>query len=261
MMQGLAITVRLSRAVAARIRRGCGWFTAGRAGCIVEAAPIALMLFIIAAAMAANAELGFSRSVTPGLMQEYSARFGEGARNRLKGWQTFIVNVRNQRELRNQDDLYALERANDYYNFQPYLLDIRHWGREDYWATPAEFLASNGGDCEDYAIAKYFALKEVGVPINRMRIVYVMASTRDRSQQAHMVLAYYPRPDATPLILDDSIHGRIEPATARPDLIPVYRFNDEDPRFQYANSNAGPRQTDVRQWNELVQRLELELQY
>ncbi len=261
MMQGLAITVRLSRAVAARICRGCGRFAAGRAGCIMEAAPIALMLFIIAAAMAANAELGFSRSVTPGLVQAYGTRFGEGARTRLKGWQTFIVNLRGQRERRNQDDLYALERANDYYNFQPYLLDIRHWGHDDYWATPAEFLASNGGDCEDYAIAKYFALKEVGVPIERMRIVYVMALTRDRSQQAHMVLAYYPRPDATPLILDDSIHGQIAPASARPDLIPVYSFNDDDREFSYLDPNARQRQTDVRQWNELIQRLEQELLY
>ena len=101
---------------------------------------------------------------------------------------------------------------------------MAHWRVEDYWATPAEFLSSNAGDCEDYAIAKYFMLRELGVPIGRLRMVYVKSG---RSGAAHMVLAYYSAPGVDPLILDNLQRG-IERASERPDLIPVYLFNDDD---------------------------------
>jgi len=85
-------------------------------------------------------------------------------------------------------------------------------------------LASNGADCEDFSIAKYFALKELGVPIERLRITYVKAV---QLNQAHMVLAYYPAPKDEPLILDNLENG-VRPASERTDLVPVYSFNDED---------------------------------
>ena len=218
----------------------------------------ALALLAVSTTWAVNGELGFSCGVTATLTQSYAAKFGESARARLRSWQTVISNVRAHKE-RGHDEQYVLGRVNDYFNFYPYLPDIVHWHTDDYWSTPAEFIGGPGGDCEDYAIAKYFALKELGVPVERLRIAYVLASMRDRTQQAHMVLAYYPKPDATPLILDDAVSGRILPATERPDLIPVYTFNDEDILFRYANASARERPADARQWKELMQRLETEL--
>ena len=100
---------------------------------------------------------------------------------------------------------------------------IRAWV-DDYWATPVEFLATDGGDCEDFAIAKYFTLRALGVPTDRMRITYVKAITLN---QAHMVLAYYPSPGAEPLVLDNLI-GEIKPASQRTDLVPVYSFNGDN---------------------------------
>ncbi|MBL3278677.1 hypothetical protein ELP91_28930, partial [Klebsiella pneumoniae] len=78
------------------------------------------------------------------------------------------------------------------------------WGQVDYWGSPLETLTKGQGDCEDYAIGKYFALMAAGVPSARMRLVYVRAQNGGVIQ-AHMVLAYYPTPDAEPLILDNLI--------------------------------------------------------
>ncbi|WP_197479414.1 transglutaminase-like cysteine peptidase, partial [Oleiphilus sp. HI0132] len=81
------------------------------------------------------------------------------------------------------------------------------------WATPLEFLATNAGDCEDFSIAKYFTLREMGIPDDMIKITYVKALELN---QAHMVLAYYPTPDAEPLILDNLIN-EIKPAGQRTD--------------------------------------------
>ncbi|BDH44725.1 hypothetical protein TUM12370_07690 [Salmonella enterica subsp. enterica serovar Choleraesuis] len=97
------------------------------------------------------------------------------------------------------------------------------WGTKDYWATPIEFLRKGAGDCEDYALAKYFSLRELGVPASQLRITYVKALNLN---QAHMVLTWYSRPDAIPLVLDNLI-SEIKPANQRTDLLPIYSFNAE----------------------------------
>jgi predicted transglutaminase-like cysteine proteinase len=75
-------------------------------------------------------------------------------------------------------------------------INNRHWTieprRDDEWRTLEEFLRS-GGDCEDYAIAKYFVLRQLGFPIDDLRI----AITWDmRVQDYHAV---------TMVHLDDSV--------------------------------------------------------
>lgn len=103
--------------------------------------------------------------------------------------------------------------------------DIDTTGQVDHWSSPIETLARGAGDCEDYAIAKYFSLIVAGVPSARLRMVYVKADLGG-SVRAHMVLAYYPRPEAEPLILDN-LDPVIKPASARRDLSPVFSFNAE----------------------------------
>ncbi len=66
-----------------------------------------------------------------------------------------------------------LERVNTLVNAIPYLLDPTAWDEEDFWATPFEMIWKEGGDCEDYTIAKYMLLKESGVPEESMHIVVV----------------------------------------------------------------------------------------
>lgn len=78
-----------------------------------------------------------------------------------------------------------LNTVNTTVNRARYVSDSQNWGRADYWASPAE-LFTRGGDCEDYAIAKYLLLQEMGIPASRMRILVMRASG---GQVEHSVLA------------------------------------------------------------------------
>ncbi|MDQ5897157.1 MAG: hypothetical protein QG612_1243 [Pseudomonadota bacterium] len=125
------------------------------------------------------------------------------------------------------DDERRLELINQFFNRRIYFReDTEVWGQIDYWATPLEMFAQGQGDCEDYAIGKYFSLLAAGVPPVKLRLVYVRATLGGAGgvQQAHMVLAYYATPTTEPLILDNLI-GEIRPASRRPDLQPVFSFN------------------------------------
>ena len=203
-------------------------------------------------------ELGYASSLTSALVEQLAGRFGADAKTRLSAWQSLVRSLRLPDDRRGETLLPTVERdilqgVNGFFNRMPFIDDRKHWGLEDYWASPAEMLASNGGDCEDYSIAKYFALKEIGIPVSRLRITYVKAT---RINQAHMVLAYYSSPDADPLILDN-LDSEIRPASQRPDLIPVYSFNDEDVWLARTGSRAGsPGQ--IRLWKGLLDKLENE---
>lgn len=125
-----------------------------------------------------------------------------------------------------RDELAKVQRVNDFFNGRiGYRLDIDLYGVADHWASPLETLARGAGDCEDFAIAKYFTLTAAGVSQKRLRLVYVRAQTQGMVIP-HMVLAYYPRPDADPLVLD-SLVQELRPASARSDLAPVFSFNAE----------------------------------
>jgi predicted transglutaminase-like cysteine proteinase len=127
------------------------------------------------------------------------------------------------------DDASKLKVVNDFYNQRlAYMEDIDNWGLLDYWASPLESLGKGAGDCEDYAIGKYFTLTSLGMPHAKLRLVYVRATMAGAPNGfvAHMVLAYYPTPEAEPLVLDNLQPG-IHPAGERPDLSPVFSFNAE----------------------------------
>jgi len=139
-------------------------------------------------------------------------------------WQKLL---KDNRELPVAD---KLRLVNDFFNRNiRFSSDEEAWGQTDYWATPMESLARAVGDCEDYVIAKYFALLHLDIPSEKLRLIYVKAMTAEPSGnvvQAHMVLAYYPAPDAEPLLMDNLVAG-ILPASRRNDLLPVYSFNNQ----------------------------------
>ena len=131
--------------------------------------------------------------------------------------------------LGNADESAKLTAINTFFNRRiVFGTDQEVWGQLDYWASPVEMLGKGRGDCEDYAIGKYFSLLVAGVPVAKLRLVYVRATLGGPGGEvvAHMVLAYYPAPGADPLVLDNLI-GEIRPATRRPDLEPVFSFNSE----------------------------------
>jgi predicted transglutaminase-like cysteine proteinase len=201
-----------------------------------------------------TAELGFTTKVSSGLITQLAQKFSAAARDLLYRWVNFAAEQKSNPFMPRLDaakgrEAGLLQVVNDQLNRIPFLSDQAHWGQDDYWATPAESVASNGGDCEDYAIAKYFMLKELGVPLQRLRITYVKAL---KINEAHMVLAYYPRPDAEPLILDN-LDGRVRPASERTDLQPVYSFNDDE--FKLVTSSLKGKPAQIRQWLSMHERL------
>ena len=146
-------------------------------------------------------------------------RFGHEADARLKPWFSLMHSAAKLNEME------KLQRVNNFFNRIPNEDDSTHWGEQDYWATPIELLASNGGDCEDFALAKYFTLRELGVPDERLRLTYAKAYLRQTGQiQSHMVLTYYRAPGDEPLVLDN-LTDAIQPASQRTDLTPTYSFN------------------------------------
>jgi predicted transglutaminase-like cysteine proteinase len=169
-------------------------------------------LFCILVVIASPAALDFSAE----LILKVKTKYGVEASNRILSWQSLIKSTQHLSEQE------KLKRVNDFFNQHVEFVDDDYlWGLNDYWATPVEMLARGAGDCEDYSIAKYFTLRELGIPDSKMRITYVKAVELN---QAHMVLTFFETPRSVPLVLDNLI-PLIKLASERPDLLPVYSFN------------------------------------
>lgn len=180
-------------------------------------------------------------------LAEIEKKYGDYSKRRLVAWQKL------EKDFKNVDERKKLEEVNIFFNLLEYRSDLEHWGKEDYWATPLEFVVSGAGDCEDFTVAKYFTLLEMGVPDEKLLITYVKALDYN---QAHMVLSYYPTPDSIPLILDN-INKEILPANQRKDLQPVYGFNGKGlwqaKQLGVGNKIGSP--SNMKRWVELEGRI------
>lgn len=171
--------------------------------------------------------------------------YGPRAGKRVETWRREMVRYRSLSE-REQ-----LTEVNRFFNQLYFVNDDVLWGKKDYWATPLEFLGSNAGDCEDFTIAKYFSLLELGVSDEKLRLVYVKAIELN---QFHMVLAYYESPSAQPLILDN-INPQIKPASVRRDLLPIYSFNGQHLWLMKSkNGELAGNASRLSLWNDLRSR-------
>lgn len=172
--------------------------------------------------LAALLLLALSAAAIDAARQSARAQAAASAVPLLRDWARVLDDDRQQ-----AIDL-KLRKVNEFFNRRIEFADDHSvWGRSDYWATPFDMMTKGQGDCEDFVIAKYFSLLDMGVPDHQLRLIYVRArfgGPASAVQQAHMVLAYYPSPDADPLILDNLI-TEIRPAARRPDLAPVFSFN------------------------------------
>lgn len=176
---------------------------------------LACMLFMfLTTRLVADASLDLFVT-DPETLAAIERKYGSEARLRLQRLAEIITQSRGQLE----SD--KLRLVNEFFNLLRFVPDIKEWGVEDYWASPLEFVSRNAGDCEDFALAKYFTLLALDVPGEKMRLTYVNALDLG---QAHMVLAYYASPADEPLVLDN-LTAEILPASARTDLVPVYSFN------------------------------------
>jgi predicted transglutaminase-like cysteine proteinase len=174
---------------------------------------------------------------------------GEG-QQRINDWQYLLTS---QKQL---GELEQLNVVNRFFNKQlRYVEDMDLWHEVDYWETPIEALWKGAGDCEDYAIAKYFSLRHLGVASEKLRITYVKALTQNR---AHMVLTYYSSPEAEPLVLDSLIDA-IKPASQRKDLLPVYSFNAEGMWLPGAKGNKKVGDTKrLSRWQDVLKKMQAE---
>ncbi len=155
--------------------------------------------------------------VSKAIIDAIEKKYGAQAKNRFE-----LLNATLEK-LKNRSDLEKLKEVNDFYNDVPYLSDKKNWKLGDYWATPLEFLGRDRGDCEDYVIAKYFALRYLGVDSKKLYFSYVKSL---KYKQAHMVLTYFETPKSIPLVLDN-YNLKIFPADKRRDLVPIYNFNGD----------------------------------
>ncbi len=133
---------------------------------------------------------------------------------RLDAWESLVS------RLRMASDTERIREINSFFNSLTFRSDQTVWGREDYWASPSEFLNRGTGDCEDYAIAKYISLRRLGMDDSRLRLAYVRSLTL---RQAHMVLLVETE-EGQQLVMDN-LTASLQPPSRRGDLEPVYSFN------------------------------------
>ena len=185
---------------------------------------------------------------TPQVYTRIGAIYGTEASENVAKWRQLVA------ELQSEDLDEKLYQINRFFNRFDFVDDLVHWQQKDYWATPIEFISTGAGDCEDYTIAKYFSLIELGVPEQQLRLMYVTAL---ELRQPHMVLAYYETPTSIPLVLDN-INRRILPANKRRDLSPIYSFNGNGLWAAKAMGTgrklrgSGP----MKMWDDMVERLD-----
>ena len=177
-------------------------------------------------------------------------RFGASGIERLRLLNGLIADVKTK------TDLEKIQQINQFFNAQVNFQEDRLlWKNLDYWATPLETLGQAAGDCEDYAIAKYFSLLEAGIDIEKLRLIYVKAQIGDASSRlfhAHMVLGYYETDDSIPYIFDKLISS-VEQANHSPDLKPVFSFNSGGIWVGNKPAEADPT-ARLSRWRDLLQR-------
>ena len=205
-----------------------------------------LTLSVLFSLLALNAVGDFIKQTT---IAKVAKIYGEDARRRASALNSLMTSLQDATEQE------KLIKVNDFFNSFRWVDDMQLWHKKDYWATRMEFVGKGAGDCEDYVIAKYFTLKQLGIPTQKLYFTYVKAL---RYNQTHMVLAYYDTPKSIPLILDN-INGKIKIATQRTDLVPVYSFNGDSlylaKQEGLGQAIPGGNKKQNPKWMELIDRI------
>jgi predicted transglutaminase-like cysteine proteinase len=119
-----------------------------------------------------------------------------------------------------------------------YVSDLNQHGVIDLWSAPLATFTSREGDCEDYAIAKYVALREIGVKADDMRLLLV----RDRAVgQDHAVLGV--RLDGRWVVLDNR-HSLLLDMTEVRQFTPLFAIDQEGVKV-FAALYANRRQDEA----------------
>ena len=135
-------------------------------------------------------------------------------------------------KLQNASLMEKMKGVNSFFNQWPYKTDRDIWGVEDYWETPREFVQKSG-DCEDYAISKYYGLRDLGVPVEVLRVVAVKDSIRNLG---HAVTVVFVDNDAYVL---DNLTGLILSHTRLTHYKPQFSVNEQF-LWRHIQPQSGP---------------------
>jgi len=164
--------------------------------------------------------------ITKDLINKVDTKYGKYSKNRF-----ILIDKKILKKLKKASTLKKLIIVNRWYNRIRYNSDKNIYNRSDYWATLYEFVGKNNGDCEDYTIAKYYTLKELGVDINRLKFTYVVYKNQRGQKISHMVLSYLkvknPKTTRDILVLDNTVN-KILPANKRKDIVKVIKMINGD---------------------------------
>ena len=195
---------------------------------------------------------GSSISISERQLSAIEAKYNAVGRKRVSDWFQLISSAQGKSVKE------KLTLVNNFFNQNVlWVSDFDHYGVEEYWATPLETLASGGGDCEDFAIGKYFTLLALKLPMDTLTITYVKAQSVDPINRSHMVLTYFATPAAMPLVLDN-LKPEIKPASERPDLAPVYSFNGQGlwlAKERSSGKSTAGRSNGIGMWREMISRM------
>ena len=179
-----------------------------------------VLIFILSSKLIA------SELITQKLIQDADKKYKIFAKNRFIAIKQELLH-----DLKEDSDIKKLNVVNTWVNYIKYKSDKKLYGVNDYWATLYEFVGKGMGDCEDYTIAKYYILKELGIDIKRLKFTYVVYQDRRGKKINHMVLAYLkiskPKTKDDILILDNN-NRLILPASKRKDLVKVIKMINGD---------------------------------
>lgn len=195
-----------------------------------------LKILILSSLFFINTAVANELYVDKTLLNEITDKYGVFAKKRFFFLQETLDSVKTK------SDLEKLEAVNNFFNEVRYSSDMKIYGKNDYWATPWEFLGNDKGDCEDYVISKYFALRYLEVDYKKLFFTYVRSTN---FKEPHMVLTYFETPKSEPLILDNN-NRKIFPASQRKDLTPIYNFNGD--MLDEADKN---NEKSHKKWDEL----------
>ena len=152
------------------------------------------------------------------------------------------------------DTMQKLTQVNLFFNQSLPIHDETKYNSDDYWATRKEFIINGKGDCEDYAIAKYLTLIEVGIPKKELYLAVVQVKEHTTY---HMILLYHDEVSQTFYVLDN-LSFRVLPLKKRVDLIPIVAFNEFESRELKENSLGKPTRIDwgkTDKWKVLLERI------
>lgn len=122
------------------------------------------------------------------------------------------------KSLRGKTHREQIEAVNAYLNAFKYIEDKDNYGKDDYWATPVEFL-QRGGDCEDFAIAKYISLRQLGFSADELRVAIVEDKIKNIP---HAILIVYA--DEGNFVLDNQ-NKQVRAMEAVNRYLPIFSIN------------------------------------